>query len=521
MQAPNLILSVEVLDWFRRCGGNEIVLCAGARNLALVAVAAGAGGARIWHHPEERSAGFFALGRSRATGRPVAVVVTSGTAVAELLPSAVEATYQQIPLVFLTADRPRRYRGTGAPQAIEQPGIFGPHADFLGEREAGETPNRSLPAVRPLEGPVHLNLCFDEPILDFPDPAAGDEGELFLNLDFRSGEKPSKRALPVPIWDGFGQEGRLLVMVGGLLDEEVEPVAGFLRALGAPVWVEATSGLWGHPAITEIWIRNPGKLPKPGPTHVLRLGGVPCDRLWRDLENQPTVAVRSWSAQGWSGLARMNESAKVGLDRIGREKVSPQRYWAGPEAREPISSVFATGSENWFMAELSRRIPGDSLVFLGNSLPIREWQAAADWRPRPVIRANRGANGIDGEVSTFLGLAADRPTASWGIFGDLTAIYDLAGPWVLGQMPAPDLRIVVINNGGGAIFRSLPAMSRAGERIRKITCNDHMLDFSGWAQLWGLGYLRIDADTEWPEVIPNGPVLLELIPKSEQTEKGK
>lgn len=153
------VMAVRVLV---AAGVREFVICAGARNSAFVAVLASLPEPlRCWHHFEERSAAFFALGRIRATGRPVAVCTTSGTAVAELLPAVIEAHYSNLPLVALTADRPRRFRGSGAPQAIEQPGIFGPYAHALDVEQ--ELPD---PSGWQRQRPLHLNVCLDEPGAD-------------------------------------------------------------------------------------------------------------------------------------------------------------------------------------------------------------------------------------------------------------------------------------------------------------------------------------------------------------------
>jgi 2-succinyl-5-enolpyruvyl-6-hydroxy-3-cyclohexene-1-carboxylate synthase len=110
-------------------------------------------------------------------------------------------------------------------------------------------------------------------------------------------------------------------------------------------------------------------------------------------------------------------------------------------------------------------------------------------------------------------LAAGHPGESWGIFGDLTTLYDLAGPWILSQMPGRNIRFVVVNNGGGAIFRELPSLHAADRHTRGIVCNDHSLDFAGWAALWKLPYLRLNDSENWPSMFPNGPCVLEIVPE--------
>ncbi|MGH9419296.1 MAG: thiamine pyrophosphate-binding protein, partial [Thermoanaerobaculia bacterium] len=147
----NIAEARRVIEQACGLGVTDFCVCAGSRNSPLLAVL-GTSDLRIFSFVDERSAAFFALGRAKLTGRPVAVVTTSGTAVAELLPAAVEAHYSATPLIFITADRPARYRGTGAPQAIEQDGIFGVYA--------------ALPTAWDGSGVLHINIEFDEPLID-------------------------------------------------------------------------------------------------------------------------------------------------------------------------------------------------------------------------------------------------------------------------------------------------------------------------------------------------------------------
>jgi 2-succinyl-5-enolpyruvyl-6-hydroxy-3-cyclohexene-1-carboxylate synthase len=194
-------ISMDVVKRCLRAGICEFVVCAGARNAALVealARAEAAGLIRIWRHFEERSAGFFALGRTMETGLPCAVVTTSGTAAAELLPALIEAHYQARPLVALTADRPAACRGTGAPQAIVQPGIFGPYA-FQGD-----------PSDWDGKGPLHLNPeleeAFEPGAEDFSDERAG----AFTPAKDRLDVAALARWLREDLYQG------IVVMVGGL-----------------------------------------------------------------------------------------------------------------------------------------------------------------------------------------------------------------------------------------------------------------------------------------------------------------
>lgn len=158
----NLELSRSILAACTRYGVREVILCAGARNAPLVRTLAEHPDFQTYSFFEERSAAFFALGRMQALGQPVAVVTTSGTAAAELLPACIEADYQRLPLVMITADRPRGYRGTGSPQTIDQPGLYSHYVGWSADLEGEWRGSIDGPRNRP----VHLNVCFDEPLLD-------------------------------------------------------------------------------------------------------------------------------------------------------------------------------------------------------------------------------------------------------------------------------------------------------------------------------------------------------------------
>ena len=317
----------EVLQQLATAGVAEFCVCAGARNVELVVGLERSSGCRVWHFFEERSAAFFALGRMMKTGRPVAVVTTSGTAVAELLPATIEAYYQGLPLVLVTADRPERFRGSGAPQAIEQVGIFGAYAESF---EAGQDI---------LAKPVHLNVSFEEPSSESVAAVSG--------VDFVEGvlRRDTGDQLPEKF---FEQRDQILVMLGNLHLSERDGLEAFLTNLGAPVLAEAGSGL--REKLSGLVVRE---VPE-GITRVLRIGGVPSARFWRDLEGHPEVEVLS--VAGFSGLAR--ESMTLASVDWSEQKVSSR------EATFEHGEYRPTGEALWFRF-LSEVIPEKSLVYLG------------------------------------------------------------------------------------------------------------------------------------------------------------
>ena len=505
--------AVEVVKSCLKAGVGEFVVCAGARNAALLealARAEAAGMVRVWRHFEERSAGFFALGRTMETARPCAVITTSGTAAAELLPSVIEAHYQGRPLVAITADRPAAFRGTGAPQSIEQPGIFGNHAwqgtfaDWDGKQ------------------PIHLNTEFEETF------EAGDENFSGETL----GEfKPVKEKLNVAAlarWLREEQYKGIVVLVGGLEPDEREEVFHFCQDLGAPVVAEATSGL--REALQSLAIHDADRVLKARPPgKILRLGEVPSGRFWRDLEELPQVSVWSICRNGLPGLARESESKVLRgpLERVisalGPIELADDAldYLAGAGSRavkiDELLEIYPD-SEPALLRTLSHYASIGGGLFLGNSMPIREWNHFAQWlRPVPSVRANRGANGIDGQVSTWLGWSADI-SETWAVVGDLTALYDLAAPFVLEQINCQGRVLAVINNGGAKIFERLPRLQTMSPRAIEWMTNPQTADLSGLATLWGMNHLRIRSVDDFDKFeAGEKTLLLEIVPDAAQT----
>lgn len=512
--SSNVALAKIVLEETLAWGVRDFVICAGARNAPLVVPLLGAPETvKLWRHFDERAAAFFALGLAKREGRPVAVVTTSGTAVAELLPAVVEAHYSGIPLVLLTADRPKRFRATGAPQAIEQAHLFGAYSEGCFDVEAAEDFPVDFPWNR--SRPIQVNPCFEEPEKEDPAEVDWDSALARGSAPFQPAIEPSSFPDPTLLERFLGDFAEGVVLLGEIASRDRPEVEAFLAKLGAPIWAEATSGL------RESRLLVPHRLPAGEatfrewrPSRVLRIGGVPSLRFWRDLEDLPEIPVLSVTRTGFSGLARDSETTGwlsfQELDGVGKNDFGKQAY-----------SVHAQGFEERFheaelIGKLSEKIPEEALVFLGNSLPIREWNFAATVeRPHPDAFANRGANGIDGELSTFLGLSEGREE-SWGIFGDLTTLYDATAPWMRDQLLPGLLRFVVINNGGGRIFSKLPAMADLDDAGKQITENRHQLDFSAWAALWEMEYLEIsDLDGLDPQELGDHVVIELKITKPE------
>ena len=255
---------------------------------------------------------------------------------------------------------------------------------------------------------------------------------------------------------------------------------------------------------------------------ILRIGGVPTFRPWRDLEDaQNKISVCSISHLPFTGLSGGDveygplEKLLPAIDfKIQHDPSGADDWIARDQACErSLYDLFVEEpmAEASLVHFLSKQIPQKSLVYIGNSLPIREWDLAAERQDKKWdLFASRGVNGIDGQISTFLGLCMpDRE--NWGIVGDLTALYDMAGPWIMKQLQLNPINLVVINNGGGQIFsRMFPN--------HKEFLNEHTLSFGPLAAFWGMEYERW---TMVPESIspPAKHRMIEIIPDPEATDR--
>jgi 2-succinyl-5-enolpyruvyl-6-hydroxy-3-cyclohexene-1-carboxylate synthase len=320
----------------------------------------------------------------------------------------------------------------------------------------------------------------------------------------------------------------VVVMIGGLEPDEREEVYHFCRALNVPVVAEATSGL--RESLAELSIFDADRMLKQRPPgKVLRLGEVPSGRFWRDLEALPDVQVWSVCRNGLPGLARASEVSRGPVDRVLKAlgQVDPLDdaldYWVGASGRAArIDELLEAypDSEPGMLRMLSNYASVGSGVFLGNSMPIREWNDFAQWqREVTQVRANRGANGIDGQISTWLGCSADL-TDAWAVVGDLTALYDLAAPFVLKQIEPAGRVLAVIHNGGGGIFSRLPRLAAMHPRAAECMTNPHDADLAGFAAIWDMRYVRISRVDDFDAFEPGDrPMLLEVRPDPEQTRQ--
>jgi 2-succinyl-5-enolpyruvyl-6-hydroxy-3-cyclohexene-1-carboxylate synthase len=506
----NVTRAAHLVEALTAAGVADWCVCPGGRNSPLVVVLDAARGITTHYGFEERSTAFFALGRARAARRPVAVVTTSGTAAAELLPAAVEAHYAGAPLILVTADRPPRYRGTGAPQAIEQPGLFGAYAPTVYDgRDDADVVDLSDWCG---DHPVHVNVCFDEPLVDGPIPT--------LVLDPGGPARRARVPDTTPLASLLASARSLLAIVGPLDRADRAAVREWLVELGAPVYLEPASGLREDPALAELAFRSGERaLDAVRPDAVLRVGGVPTVRFWRDLETRLVdIPVCTVSPLPFPGLTRGAVVHGPPTRAFRDLQIRRPERWGGTQWLERdraraqrLEALFREepASEPSLIRAVSAHVPAGALVYLGNSLPIREWDLAAARQPRDWdVAGNRGANGIDGQISTFFGMCA-QGRDHWAIVGDLTTLYDLSAPWLLRGTTTGPIRIVIVNNGGGQIFARLSPHG--------VLRNPHAVTFADWARLWGLAYHHW---TGVPGTTPRDDrCVIELAPEPDATER--
>jgi 2-succinyl-5-enolpyruvyl-6-hydroxy-3-cyclohexene-1-carboxylate synthase len=512
----------QVLQSIIEKGVREFCLCPGSRNAPFIYPIVHHFPDSIYYWPEERSAAFFALGRIKATHLPMAVITTSGTAVAELLPATIEAYYTQLPLILITADRPRRFRGTGAPQSAQQVGIFSHYTTYSLDLEENEPCDISDWSGN---GPLHLNICLEEfsegsfsKYSPFPIIFPTSPSPLFSSFSFS----------PIKKYQEFLQQSKFpFVVVGALSAFYKEKVIRFLNHLQVPFYAEALSGIREESALSLLRITNVANVWQDASNHkypidgILRLGGIPTARFWRDIENkEDSLLVYSISEQPFSGLSwgEHTQTSLLGFFSWATTLSTPHykeksELWrlADQKKRIEILQLFQEEplAEPSLIHALSNHIPIGAKLYLGNSSPIREWDLAATYTQTAFqIAVNRGMNGIDGQFSTFLGFCS-KEQENWAILGDLTLLYDLVAPWVTSQLHAIQIRMVVINNGGGKIFANMfshPAFQ-----------NIHQLTFAPLAQFWGWHYERWETAAFTHSTAPHQ--LIELVPDQMETSR--
>jgi 2-succinyl-5-enolpyruvyl-6-hydroxy-3-cyclohexene-1-carboxylate synthase len=533
MSYPNQHLLTDwvaaIVDGLVSGGAYDIVICPGSRSTPLALAAARHPRARLWMQYDERSAGFFALGLARARGAPVALICTSGTAAANFLPAVAEADLSRVPLLLLTADRPHELRDNGAPQTIDQVGMYGPRARWasdLPEPAEGLLPYlraavaRALAAAAgPPAGPAHLNCPFREPLV----PNRARLGELFAAPAPPPRVTNARRTADDQTVERLAGELRAaergLLVCGPHDDEALAPAAARLAAtLGWPLLADPLSQARRGPHVAEgvlgaydAFLRDERFAAGHAPDMVLRLGAMPTAKpLLQFLARHPQARqIVVDGGAGWrepTSLASEHIFAdEVDLcDRAAGQASGRDRprggwlaKWVAAErgAQRAIAAQLAARediNEPRVFAELARILPAGATLFAANSMPVRDLDTFLPPGPTPLrILGNRGANGIDGLVSTALGLVAGGLGPLVFVSGDLSLYHDSNG-LLAAMLHGLDLTIVLVNNDGGGIFSFLPQASEA-DQFERLFGTPHGLDFRPLATLYGAQYTHAES----------------------------
>ena len=435
-------------------GITDVVISPGSRNapLSLAFFAAAERGLITVHvRIDERTAAFFALGIIKATGRPVPVVCTSGTAVANYHPAVLEAHHTNAPLLVLTADRPAMLRKTGANQTTEQARIFGKAVRYFADVDGPVYP-MELPLDSLRIGPVHLNLQFDEPLL--PDDSSDWVSEIVVApKDFVTRSKPGTLRL-------VGARG--VVVIGhdraGL---SVQEITEFTKVLGWPVIAEDPLSFPDAIAHASIFLTSQEIRSTLIPQSVLVIGRTTLSRsinaFIKSSPIQYVVDPRTATVDTDRQADRIFTSLPILQGVIQSDDWMATWNKVAERTKKLVASL-----DGWNEAVIARTIaagiPNESAVFVSSSRPIRDLEGFALPRGGVDTYANRGLAGIDGNISTALGIAyAHKSTIA--ILGDLSFLYDLTG---LINKEDINCRIIVINNDGGGIFSTLPQRGAHG-----------------------------------------------------------
>ncbi len=516
---------VEIAQSLAAHGVKDVVVCPGSRSTPLALAVARHPALRVWMHLDERSAGFFALGIARARHRPAAVLCTSGTAVANLLPAVVEAHLARVPLLLLTADRPPELRDNGAPQTIDQIGIFGRNVRWFIDlpvpqmtllpflratlgRAIGLT--QSAPA-----GPVHLNLPFREPLV--PDRSL--MATLLAQTPSSVQVTPARRMLGgaelATLASSLIEYRRGLIIAGPDCPADLGPLLTILaHRLRFPVLADPLSGVRYGPhtddyilGAYDAFLRDERFVTHYAPEVVLRFGAMPTSKpLLLYLQHHPQA--RQLVIDGGAGWREPTSLAREHLqvdehwfclalaDALASSQREGPTLWlrawqtAEQTARTTIQAHLLaqeTISEPGLFARLGTWLPNGTTLFVGNSMPVRDCDTFLAPRSTPLyVIGNRGANGIDGLVSTALGLAAGDATPLVMALGDLSLIHDTNG-LIAARLHRLNATILLINNDGGGIFSFLPQASET-DQFELLFGTPHGTDFAPLAALYGAQY---------------------------------
>ena len=546
----NHVWSSLLLEELFRLGVRDIALAPGSRSAPLTMAAAAHQGFRRHLHFDERGLGFMALGLAKGSNRPVAVIMTSGTAVANLWPAVAEAQLTGVPLIILSADRPHELIDNGANQAIDQQGIFGRYPVY---QQNLPSPTPTIPAAFVLSsvdqalakqaltpGVVHFNCMYPEPLYpgehyqDFSDYLAPLGDWLGSHKPWSPWQQSEATCPPQPEWREW-QHKRGVIVAGRITDPaQAQAVAALAEQLGWPLLADLQSQIRfdsRNLIHMDLALNDPEFVAELGRAEVLlqfgarlvskRLGQFIKHHSWQDywlVDPQPARLDPDYRLRN-----RLLCSASA---FAAAHPVTTQAPWHTlAELQHNASQQIAAACEHFSELGVCHRLNSliEGQLFVGNSMPARLMDMLGDTGKGPSrVMTNRGASGIDGLIATAYGFAqsiepgSDEPTTL--LLGDLSALHDLNSLALLSKASRP-LVVILLNNDGGSIFRMLPVPTE-GELLESYYRLPHGLGFEHAAAMFGLAYR---APTTLPEferdyraALQHGVTLIEIRVPSEQ-----
>ena len=548
---PAYIYAVVFVDELQRAGIRNVVICPGSRSTPLAMAFASQTVIRTWMHIDERSAAFFGLGMAKKLHKPVALLCTSGTAAANFLPALVEATLSHVPLLVLTADRPPELRDNGAPQSIDQNRLYGTYAKWFVEVALPEATDAALRYIRTIAdravaatqaipaGPVHLNFPFREPLT--PEPIHEQsllpvEQRELIAWQGRPGNVPYIQVHDVPQGtpDNLAignlrhlvREAQRGLIIAGPNDDSmlIEPLMRLAQYLGYPILADPLSQLrcgvsQQNMLLTsyDAFLRIDSFIEQAQPELIIRFGAMPTSKplllYLKRYASTPVVVIdgnNSWKepTQLASQLVHANPTALCNdlLHAIEQHQTDEDRpsvvsrawlnLWQETDKftqQALLNTIFDFREifEGRVFSELANLLQDGTTLYVGNSMPVRDldtffWSS----EQRISIIGNRGANGIDGIISSALGasaVAANEPTVL--VLGDLSFFHDLNG-LLAARLHELNLTIILINNDGGGIFSFLPQAAHP-EHFEQLFGTPTGLNFQPAVEMFGGRFQRV------------------------------
>jgi 2-succinyl-5-enolpyruvyl-6-hydroxy-3-cyclohexene-1-carboxylate synthase len=550
---PAYIHAVVFVDELQRAGIRNIVICPGSRSTPLAMAFAAQTAIRTWTHVDERSAAFFGLGMAKQLRKPVALLCTSGTAAANFLPALVEATLSHVPLLVLTADRPHELRDNGAPQSINQNRLYGTYAKWFVEVALPEATDAALRYIRTTAdravataqaipaGPVHLNFPFREPLTPEPipeQPLPPVEQRDLIAWQGRPGNAPyievHNAPLGVPENVTIGSILRMVIetqrglFIVGPNDDPtlIEPLVRLAQYLGYPILADPLSqlrcGVHNRSIVLtsyDAFLRIDSFVESVQPELIIRFGAMSTSKplllYLKRYASSPLVVIDGDS--GWEeptqlasqlihadpttlcqDLFNALEQHQTSEERPAVASQSWLSLWQDTDkiTQQALQNTiynFKEIFEGRVFSELANLFQDGTTLYIGNSMPIRDLDTFF-WSSKQRIRiiGNRGANGIDGIISSALGASSvagkHEPTVL--VLGDLSFFHDLNG-LLAARLHKLNLTIILINNDGGGIFSFLPLAAHP-EHFEQLFGTPTGLDFRLVVEMYGGRFKRVD-----------------------------